>query len=34
MLLSRSEKEMPDAASALGRLLMDMVDRLGSEAGG
>jgi DNA-binding transcriptional LysR family regulator len=34
MLLSRSEKEMPDAASALGRLLMDMVDRLGSEAVG
>lgn len=34
MLLSRSEKEMPDAASALGRLLMDTIERLRSETGG
>ena len=34
MLLSRSEKEMPDAASALGRLLMDMIERLRSDTGG
>ena len=34
MLLSRSEKEMPDAASALGRLLMDMIERLRSVTGG
>ena len=34
MLLSRSEKEMPDAASALGRLLIDMIEKLRSETGG
>jgi DNA-binding transcriptional LysR family regulator len=31
MLLSRSEKEVSDAASALGRLLQEAIDRLGGE---
>jgi len=30
MLLSRSEKEMPDAASALGKLLAQMIERIGA----
>lgn len=30
MLLSRSEKEMPDAASALGKLLAQMIERIGT----
>lgn len=32
MLLSRSEKEMSDAASAMGRLLQQAVERLGDQA--
>ncbi|MFM2278485.1 MAG: hypothetical protein RLZZ444_716, partial [Pseudomonadota bacterium] len=32
MLLSRSEKEMSDAASAMGRLLEQAVDRLAAES--
>jgi DNA-binding transcriptional LysR family regulator len=34
MLLSRSEKELPDAASALGRLLIEAIERLRSETDG
>lgn len=34
MLLSRAEKEVSDAASALGRLLENVIDRLGAEPDG